>query len=314
MSDRDERRIADLLRSGLSQGEPPEQLWEVSRGRYRRVRAQRRAAGALAAVVAVLAVGLVIPRLVPGPPQQRLVLDAPSVLEPGATPTAPSPPAPGPTVTPTPSPSPSTPSSLPATATPSRAACSSSDLADGAQLRQVDDIDGDGAPDSVALAGGALQLVTADGLVTAPLEVGEQPARAVGVADLDGDGVGDLFVRTSGRAGERVTIARFDGCAITFVLNAEGEPYAFDVGDRADALVGMGCVDTDDDGDLELVGLAGRLDGDAYAVERTVVDIRGARARNGAIDTVRVPADDARVELIYSATCGERLLDDAEFG
>lgn len=324
MSDAEERRLAELLRSGLPDAEPPERLWERSRGRYRRVRARRRAAGAVAAVVALLAVGLAIPRLVPGAPQERLVLDAPSVAEPiapsqpaatepSSTPPAPEPvPTPPASVSPDPEPTAAPPPSSPS---PSPTACERADPPGDAQLREVGDVDGDGAADAVALAGGALQLVTGDGLVTPPLDVGAQPALGVGLADVDADGDADLFVRTSGRAGQRVTIARFDGCALAFLLNAQGESYAFDIGQRDGALVGMGCVDVDDDGALEVVGLEGRLDGDAYVVDRTVVDLRGDRAVNGAIDTVRVPAGDPRaVGLISSATCGERLLDDAVFG
>lgn len=321
MSDADERRLADLLRSGLPEGEPPEGLWERSRGRYRRVRARRRAAGVVAAVVAGLAVALAVPRLAPGPPQERLVLDAPAPARPSTPPATPSqsapsstPPAstpddPGPSATPAP-PASSTPQP-----SPSSAGCAQVKLPQDALVRDVGDLDGDGAPDAVALAGGALRFVSADGAAGPPLDAGEEPVSGVGVADADGDARPDLFVRAPGRAGQRVTIARLDGCALTFVANIQGEPYAFDIGEREGALVGMGCVDVDGDGDLELLGLQSRLDGDAYAVQRTVVDLRGARAVNDAIDNVDVAADNARgVELLRSATCGERLLDDVTFG
>jgi len=327
----DEQRLRDLLRAGLPAAEPPGDLWDRSRGRLHRARARQRIAGALAALLVVVAVGVTTARVLPGAQEPGVQLDTSPQVVPASPSASPSPtPSPSPSPSPPPSPAPSaaptpTPDPAPrASATPTALAevppapataapCTDADPLPGAEPRAVPDLDGDGARDRVAVLGAQVQVTTSGGRVLAPFVTYDDAAvTGVGVADAEGDGQAELFVRSPGRAGERVTLAQVTGCRVRVVQNAQGVPYAFDVGERDDALVGVGCVRRG--GEQVLVGLRGTLVGDRYEVERTAVDIRRDPARNGATDTVDVDAaDPAAVGLIRSATCGESLLDDAAF-
>ncbi len=114
-----------------------------------------------------------------------------------------------------------------------------------------------------------------------------------GVADADGDGRAEIFVRhtTAGPGGvsssEVVSVAVFHDCAPVFLTNVEGRHYQFAIveGDLSRRSV-VGCVDADDDGELDLVGVESqeRPDG-THAFTRTIVEIDGTRATNGATDT-----------------------------
>lgn len=329
----DEQRLRDLLRAGLPAGEPPDHLWDRSRGRLHRARVRQRAAGALAAVLVVAGVGLTAARVLPRADEPGVVLDAPDPSDPATPAGDPVPPStppptgpPSPATSPTPSPTPGTEATpdAPATpradpaapvVTPDPTACDGGTPLAGAVRQPVGDLDGDGEPDEVAVQGVQVQVVTSGGLTLAPFTAyDDAPVERVGVADADGDGDPELFLVSAGRAGERVVMARVDGCDPGLVINAQGVPYAFDVGERDGDLVGMGCVDVDDDGRVELVGLRGSLQGAVWSVDRTTVDIGRDPARNGDADTVEVDAADPDgVGLIRSATCGESLLDDARF-
>jgi len=325
----DEQRLRDLLRAGLPAAEPPGDLWDRSRGRLRRARARQRGAGALAALLVVVAVGVTTARVLPGAQEPGVQLDTAPQVDPPGPPASPSP-TPSPPASPSPSPSPSAapapardpaprPSAAPTApaevppAAATTAPCTDADPLPGAEPRTVPDLDGDGAPDRVGVLGAQVQVTTSGGRVLAPfVTYDDAPVTGVGVADAEGDGQAELFVRSPGRAGERVTLAQVTGCRVRVVQNAQGIPYAFDVGERGGALVGVGCVRRG--GEQVLVGLRGTLAGDRYEVQRTAVDIRRDPARNGTTDTVEVDAGDpAAVDLIRSATCGTSLLDDAAF-
>lgn len=281
----DEQRLRALLRAGLPDTpRPGADLWDRSRVRYRRVRARRRAAGVVAVAAMVFAVVVAVPRLLPGPPEESLILSGgpEPVTVPETVPEEP--PAPVPCGLPTPI-----------------------DLAAFSFLR---DLDGDGEAEGIAIAGSGLQVARSNGVVT-PLADAGGTITSVGLADVNGNGFDNLVVRTLGPAGERVVLARLDDCALEFVRDVQDAPYAFDIGERDGVLVGMGCVDVDGDGELDLVGLSSRLDGPEYVVQRTVVEVAGGRAFDSATDTVRVPAADAEaVALIRGATCGDNPLDD----
>lgn len=289
----DEQRLRDLLRAGgFDTPEPSADLWDRSRAHYRRVRGRRRAAMALAVAAAVLAVAVAVPPLLPGPPEESLAFregpEQTAAAEAAAQER--SDPAAEPSLGPTP--------------------CADEAPADPAVFQSIRDLDGDGGLEGIAIVGGGLQVARSNGVVT-PLADAGGTITAVGLVDVDGDGLGNLWVRTPGPAGERIVMARLDDCALEFVRNVQGAPYLFDIGELDGALVGMGCVDADDDGELDLVGLSGRLDGPEYVVDRTVVEVAGGRAFVSATDTVRVPAGDRdAVALINSATCGDELLDD----
>lgn len=321
----DEQRLRALMRAGIPEApEPGAELWERSRARYHRVRAQRRAAVAVATAAAVLAVVAAVPRLLPGPPQRSLVLQGGSAQDAGADAPpegfAPRPePGPSPVAQPTStdaSPSEALPADRPSPpapdpiSSPGPTPCSTEAPVDPAAFRYISDLDGNGEPEGIAIAGSGLQVARSDGVVTPLVDAGG-PVTAVGLVNVDGNGFDNLWVRTPGPAGERVVMARLDDCALEFVRDVQGAPYVFDVGERDGALLGMGCVDADDDGELDLVGLSGRLDGPEYVVERTVVEVAGGRAFVSATDTVRVPAQDTEaVALLRSVTCGDSDVDD----
>lgn len=188
------------------------------------------------------------------------------------------------------------------------------------------DIDGDGAGDTVYL-----------------LDEGDQPDRAVGVAlatghrsetafaeviassifgpfDLNGDGRDELLNVSSGNTGSTtlVQVVVLEGCELVIARNVEGEPYRFLVSDHgfeglSDAsLGGVGCVDVDVDGQLDLVGLAGyREAGDRVRWTRTVVRLEDAVLRNGPTDggVFVAGVDDAAIASLGQVSCRDELGD-----
>ncbi len=94
-------------------------------------------------------------------------------------------------------------------------------------------------------------------------------------------------------------------CQIVPVTNPEGETYTFGLG-FTDVGTGVGCVDTDEG--RRLVGLDASADeGNEVAWSRTVVELDGTKARNGATTkgTFSRPDDDAAIELLRQVTCGD---------
>jgi hypothetical protein len=177
------------------------------------------------------------------------------------------------------------------------------------------DVDGDGRADQVWLSAGAkgtfVGVTTAAGR-GAQLRVDQPEHTAVlGAADANGDGRAEVFVRTSRPAGlgvsDRVSLAVFSACGLQWVRNIQGRPYAFLVQSRAAGGDGVGCVDADGDGRSDLVGLHAVRSGAKVAWTRTIVRVGGTRATNGAIDhgTFQVGKDDARIDALVSATCGD---------
>jgi hypothetical protein len=307
----DDERLRDLLHRGLPAAEPADDLWERSHRRYRRVRAQRRASGALAAVLVLAALGAIVFQMLPRT-TDPVVLDdggTPAISE-TATPDAAPAPSPTPEDTPPAAPAPTSPPSAPAQVAPpapSSPGLPCQEVPQPSTTLAGIEPDGDAGLERAGVEGSRLYLVD-DGVVSA-IDAGA-PIVRWGYVDATGDGLAEFFVGTAGRAGQRMLMARITDCGLAFVRNVQGAPYAFDIGMRGGLPVGMGCVDTDQDGDVEIVGLEGRREGSEYLVTRTVVDVEGLRATNGEFDVVGVDAADTDgLFLISQATCGEDPLD-----
>jgi hypothetical protein len=203
----------------------------------------------------------------------------------------------------------------PVTTTTSSGGCVS-DASDeppaGAATQEVDDLDGDGRPDTAWVSSqpdGTRQVgvVTAGGVGTAAqIETGSPVPLSVLVADADETPPTEIFVSD----GRTVYLFAFVDCAIQPVLNPEGEQYLFDLGFRGTG-TGVGCADVDGDGRTELVGLlAGEPDGDTVPWTRTVIELDGLDAHNGPSDsgTFTEPDDDAAIELLHTVSCGDRTI------
>jgi hypothetical protein len=107
--------------------------------------------------------------------------------------------------------------------------------------------------------------------------------------------------------GRQVLLYAVSGCEIVAEKNAQGQQYAFDLGFTGFG-TGVGCVDVNGDGTRDLVGL--KLITEAQgegSIQRTIVVLHGAQARNGASDTV--PATNASLaDEARSVTCGDLTL------
>jgi hypothetical protein len=178
----------------------------------------------------------------------------------------------------------------------------------GSHSKQTVDVDGDGRPDTEWIAdqpdssgGVAFGVRTASGAVFAATIRSASPvARSVMFADVTGHG--EVIALASD--GRQVLLYGVSACQIIPEKNLQGQQYAFDLGFTGFG-TGVGCVDADGDGTTDLVGL--KLNSEANGpgtITRTIIELHGANARNGASDTVPVTrasmADEAR-----SITCGD---------
>jgi hypothetical protein len=185
----------------------------------------------------------------------------------------------------------------------------------GAASREVRDLDGDGQADTVFVTAGAdggkqFGVVTAGGLLstwTAADASGADPS-VLGVVDADQDGHPEIWVNP----GRHVVLLTFTDCALQPFRNAQNQPYEFSIGFE-DTGTGVGCIDVDHDGRRDLVGLEGGEAKDGkVAWTRTIVELDGTRARNGATDsgTYTSPKDDAAIALLHQVTCGDETFSD----
>jgi hypothetical protein len=123
------------------------------------------------------------------------------------------------------------------------------------------------------------------------------------LADVTGSG--EVIALASD--GRQVLLYGISQCSFVPILNPQGEQYAFDLGFTGFG-TGVGCVDADGDGTTDLVGLkvVDADDGEG-TIERTIIELDGPNARNGATDSVPVTraslADEAR-----TVTCGDRTM------
>ncbi|MCU1375575.1 MAG: uncharacterized protein JWO68_2861 [Actinomycetia bacterium] len=178
----------------------------------------------------------------------------------------------------------------------------------------IDDVDGDGQPDTAYLDGSPGTDITF-GIVTAAgggssvqFDSASPVERRALTVNADGRGAVEVFLSD----GRSVQLLAFVDCRLRAVRDEKGEPYVFDRGFR-DTGTGVGCIDADGDGKRDLVGLkAEGSEGDDVGWSRTIVELDGTIARNGQKDsgTYRKPDDDARIDLLYQVTCGDKTLTD----
>jgi hypothetical protein len=93
-------------------------------------------------------------------------------------------------------------------------------------------------------------------------------------------------------------------CSFVPELNAQGQQYAFDLG-FGNFGTGVGCVDANNDGTTDLVGLKYEPETNgAGTIERTIVELNGPQARNGATDTVPVTRA-SEIDEAQMVGCGD---------
>jgi hypothetical protein len=177
----------------------------------------------------------------------------------------------------------------------------------GANTGEVADLDGDGRRDTVWMAataegGRTLGVTTAAGGGSAvDIESASPQALRVLVVDADERPPTELFVSD----GRGVLLYAFADCAVAPVTNPEGRTYAFDLGLRGTG-TGVGCVEAG--GGRRLVGLnVTSDDGTTVAWSRTVIELDGLSASNGATDrgTFTHGPDGAAIELLHGVSCGD---------
>jgi hypothetical protein len=169
--------------------------------------------------------------------------------------------------------------------------------------KQTLDVDGDGRPDTLWIEpgpdtdGGVPFGITtaAGGTFTTTIRSASPIARSVLVADVTGKG--ELIALASD--GRQVLLYAISSCSFVPELNAQGQQYAFDLG-PAGFGTGVGCVDADGDGTTDLVGLKYEPETNGTgSIKRTIIELNGPQARNGATDTVPVTraseADEAQM-------------------
>ncbi|HEX7169111.1 MAG TPA: hypothetical protein VF230_19185 [Acidimicrobiales bacterium] len=156
-------------------------------------------------------------------------------------------------------------------------------------------------------------VVTASGASSEVTIASARPVQLIGTGDSNADRRDELFISTGNTSADEVgTLHQFAtlvDCKLTLVRNAEGKPYEFRVGGNERMGAGFGCVDTDGNGSLTLVGTEyTSSDGQTFSWTRTEVMVAGGSARNAAVarGTYRAGVDDERIALLRSASCGEK--------
>jgi hypothetical protein len=108
------------------------------------------------------------------------------------------------------------------------------------------DVDGDGAPDEIAMGGsGLLEVTLSRGTrATVPISVPAGPLRSA-VTDVDGDGYGEIFVQTGEDAGvERFVMVRLmDSDRISLVSSGSAAPLVAGIDAGGGRAAGFRCAD-----------------------------------------------------------------------
>lgn len=173
----------------------------------------------------------------------------------------------------------------------------------GAATVETIDLDGDGTPDTLWIASDGTtrtlgMTTTAGATATVPIELAG-PAGATAFA-LRPDPAGPVEVLLSDNRVADLLLVQ--DCAFVAATDADGAPWRFDQGFAGQG-TGVGCLDLDGDGVLDLVGL--NLVDDV--VRRTAIDLTGTVAAAGVSDEVTLaPGDDTARETAHALTCGDR--------
>ncbi len=217
---------------------------------------------------------------------------------------------PAPSTAPPDSPAPATPTA-PASAPPPASAApaagctgTSGGVPAGAGSVTSVDLDGDGAPDTLWIAGTdadrTVGVTTAAGAtLTHPIDLAGPSAATAFALRPDPAGPGMVLV-SDNRVADLLLV---HDCALVDATDAQGAPWRFDQGFAGQG-TGVGCLDLDGDGVTDLVGL--NLVDDAH-VRRTAIRVQGTVASAGTEDEVVLgPGDDAARETARALTCGDR--------
>jgi hypothetical protein len=165
------------------------------------------------------------------------------------------------------------------------------------------DLDGDGVPDQLWIADdGATRTVgvstAAGATLTHPIDLAG-PAGATAFALRPDPAEPAMVLVSDNRVADLLVV---QDCALVDATDTRGEPWQFDQGFAGQG-TGVGCVDLDGDGTLDLVGL--NLVDDT--VTRTQIRVDGTVASAGVSDQVAAGTDAAR-ESARAITCGDRTL------
>ncbi|QXC61129.1 hypothetical protein KSP35_22930 [Aquihabitans sp. G128] len=201
------------------------------------------------------------------------------------------------------------PASTTATTAAPQQACTSGAPAipSGAVQKPIVDVDGDGKADVGFIhdAGGTVTVgivTAAGGGATAAFDSASPVTRTMLVANADERGPAEIFLDD----GRLVQLDAFVGCKIVPVTNPQGQPYEFGLG-FTDVGTGVGCIDTPGGRRLAGLDIDQKTSTDTTVHwTSTVVELDGAKAKNGKTTkgTYARPADDAKVQLLSSVTCG----------
>jgi hypothetical protein len=186
---------------------------------------------------------------------------------------------------------------------------------EGAGTAESVDVDGDGQADTIwmsGMVGGAERsfgITTASGATfSSPFSSASPIAASAMAFTPPGDGVLPAYAIVSDGRGAYLYLV--DDCAITPVQNVDGEQYTFDLQNLRGNGTGVGCVDLDDDGARDLVGLlAEPSEGGSTRITRTIIDLDGDQATNGTEDAV-TSHDEAANELAMTISCGDLTIAD----
>jgi hypothetical protein len=183
-----------------------------------------------------------------------------------------------------------------------------------AMQQQVDDLDGDGLPDTLWIAdaheadGATHRFVgvstasgaTNDVQITTASPI---PLRALAIgAQNDGD---HQIIVSDGRG---AYLYAFADCRIQTIVNTHGAPFVFDMRNLRDNGTGVGCADLGDG--PKLVALQALLQNNQWTIRRTAIDLTGTVASIGRSDTVTAgSAQDPAVTAAQTITCGGLSID-----
>jgi hypothetical protein len=186
------------------------------------------------------------------------------------------------------------------------AACAPTDAAApaGATTAPTIDVDGDGEDDTMWMSGASpsdgartFGITTASGATFSTPFNSASPIAASALAFEPDERLPAYVLISDGRIGSLWVVA---DCAISQVTNPQGEQYTFDLG----GFTGYGTRD--------LVGLLAESDDPSTTrITRTIIELDGASASNGASDeiTAHSPADDTEIESARTVSCGDLTLD-----
>jgi len=199
----------------------------------------------------------------------------------------------------------STPTGTPAPSAPVAEGCTGTGGVAPATAATVDtiDLDGDGVPDRLWLAddGGTRTVgvsTAAGATLTHPVDLAG-PAGATAFALRPDPAEPAMVLVSDNRVADLLVV---QDCALVDATDTRGAPWQFDQGFAGQG-TGVGCVDLDGDGTLDLVGL--NLVDDT--VTRTLIHVDGTVVSAGESDEVAADTEAAQ-ETARAITCGDRTL------